>query len=184
MQDPSTKLLRAAEEEVAERGYDGARIRSIADRAGLTTGAVYSRFSGKEDLLVAALTRSPNTTLLTGDAPAKEVIRRAGALTYALGPDQVLVLEALLAARRVEGLQPGVRAAQEGWMRSVRPVLERGVAEGDLDDDLDLETLAVFLRVVGLGSMTYLAAGLPAPDAEAWDALLGRLVDSLSTRSR
>ena len=49
------RLLSAAAEVFAERGYDGAGVAQIARRAGVTTGAIYSRFAGKADLLAAAL---------------------------------------------------------------------------------------------------------------------------------
>ena len=49
------RLLDAAAEVFAERGYEGAGVAEIARRAGVTTGAIYSRFTGKADLLAAAL---------------------------------------------------------------------------------------------------------------------------------
>ncbi|MBF6327910.1 TetR/AcrR family transcriptional regulator [Nocardia transvalensis] len=47
-------LIAAAIAEIGERGYQAAKLGDIAERAGLTTGAVYSNFGGKKDLLVAA----------------------------------------------------------------------------------------------------------------------------------
>ncbi|MFI0449250.1 TetR/AcrR family transcriptional regulator [Actinomadura sp. 6N118] len=49
------KVLEAAREEFAERGFRDAKIDSIADRAGLTRGAVYSNFPGKRALYFAVL---------------------------------------------------------------------------------------------------------------------------------
>ena len=37
-------LIDAAAEVFAERGYDGAGVAEIARRAGVTTGAIYSRY--------------------------------------------------------------------------------------------------------------------------------------------
>ena len=51
-------LIDAAAEVFAERGYDGAGVAEIARRAGVTTGAIYSRYSGKSELLLEALNRS------------------------------------------------------------------------------------------------------------------------------
>lgn len=47
-------LIAAAISEIAENGYQDARVAEIAARAGLTTGAVYSGFGGKRELLIAA----------------------------------------------------------------------------------------------------------------------------------
>jgi len=44
------EILEAALSTFAERGYDGARIREIADRAGVTDGALYRHFNSKEEL--------------------------------------------------------------------------------------------------------------------------------------
>ncbi|WHT20607.1 helix-turn-helix domain containing protein [Crossiella sp. CA-258035] len=49
------KILDAARAEFAERGYRDAKIDDIADRAGLTRGAVYSNFPGKRALYFAVL---------------------------------------------------------------------------------------------------------------------------------
>ena len=45
------RLVDAAAEVFSERGYDGAGVQEIARRAGLTTGAIYGRFTGKAELL-------------------------------------------------------------------------------------------------------------------------------------
>ena len=56
VEDPlGDRLLAAAAAEFAARGYAGARVAEIARRAGGTTGAIYSRYRGKTDLLAAAL---------------------------------------------------------------------------------------------------------------------------------
>lgn len=50
-------LIDAALVEVAKKGYRATRLEDVADLAGLTTGAIYSIFGSKRDLLVAALAR-------------------------------------------------------------------------------------------------------------------------------
>ena len=47
-------LLDAAAAAFAERGLHGAKLDDIARRAGVTKGAIYSHFDGREDLLVKA----------------------------------------------------------------------------------------------------------------------------------
>ncbi|GAA4871963.1 helix-turn-helix domain-containing protein [Saccharopolyspora cebuensis] len=49
------KVLRAAREEFAERGFREAKVDRIAERAELTRGAVYSNFPGKRALYFAVL---------------------------------------------------------------------------------------------------------------------------------
>lgn len=48
-------LLAAASEVFAERGFVATSIDQIAERAGMTKGAVYSNFDSKDDLLLAVM---------------------------------------------------------------------------------------------------------------------------------
>ena len=67
------RLVEAATAVFAERGYDGARVGDIARRAGLTTGAIYSNFTGKAQLLAAA--QSPLGNLPARRARVKRRVR-------------------------------------------------------------------------------------------------------------
>ena len=55
--DVSTRgrLLEAAYELLAARGYQATTVQAVAQRAGLTTGAIYANFGGKQDLVVHAV---------------------------------------------------------------------------------------------------------------------------------
>src|SRR5580658_6096915 len=48
-------ILDAAEAVFAERGFHGARIQDIAERARIAVGTVYNHFSQKDDVLSALL---------------------------------------------------------------------------------------------------------------------------------
>lgn len=48
-------LLDAGAKVFARRGFHGASVEEIAEEAGFSTGALYSNFSGKEDLFLALL---------------------------------------------------------------------------------------------------------------------------------
>jgi AcrR family transcriptional regulator len=50
-------LMAAASEVFAERGYEGASLEEIAERAGFTRGAIYKNFDGKEHLFFAVIDR-------------------------------------------------------------------------------------------------------------------------------
>jgi len=49
------RLLAAARKVFLERGFHGASVGDIAEEAGFSTGAIYSNFGGKDDLLLAML---------------------------------------------------------------------------------------------------------------------------------
>lgn len=54
-EDNRRELLEAARELIVEVGYASAQLDEIADRAGLTKGAIYSIFGGKLELLRAVV---------------------------------------------------------------------------------------------------------------------------------
>src|SRR5262245_64241741 len=107
------KLVEAAAEVFSERGYDGAGVHEIARRAGLTTGAIYSRYSGKAELLAEAIRdeASPQLDELfatsDGAGQAADLLLRAGAHLISRRPSrkQGLLLEAFVAARRDPDVQ-------------------------------------------------------------------------------
>jgi AcrR family transcriptional regulator len=47
------KLLQAALELVRERGYERTTLQAVAERAGMTSGAIYGNFKNRQDLFVA-----------------------------------------------------------------------------------------------------------------------------------
>jgi AcrR family transcriptional regulator len=51
------RLLDAAAALFAETGFSGTSVAAIAKRAGVTTGAIYSNFAGKDDLFTAVVER-------------------------------------------------------------------------------------------------------------------------------
>ncbi|WP_344056879.1 TetR/AcrR family transcriptional regulator, partial [Sphaerisporangium rubeum] len=81
------RVLAAAREEFAARGFRDAKIDAIADRAGLTRGAVYSNFPGKRALyfsVLAAMSDSPGPGPADpGPAPAGDAGEALGALARA-----------------------------------------------------------------------------------------------------
>ena len=86
------RLIEAATRVFARRGYLSASVEEIADEAGFSHGAVYSNFSGKEDLFLAAY--------------AERIVRRQG--------------EILAAHHRAATPAEQARAAADGWMERVR----------------------------------------------------------------
>ena len=49
----SEKIIGCAKEEFLQKGYSDASLRTIAAKAGTTTGSIYSRFKDKEGLFCA-----------------------------------------------------------------------------------------------------------------------------------
>jgi AcrR family transcriptional regulator len=63
-------ILRAAEAEFAERGFEAARIQDVAKRARVGVGTVYNHFDQKTDIVSALLAeRQPDMVAVLGPRP-------------------------------------------------------------------------------------------------------------------
>ncbi len=125
------RLLRAAVEACVEFGYDGATLADIARRAGVSTPAVYSHFSGKAALLVEASKHELDaiaTTRLPGEPGVREIARRW--LQPEFAATRILVAELHCAAIR----QPEVAELLVHWQRENGERLERlaGLSAGQV----------------------------------------------------
>ena len=47
------KLLEAARSLIREKGHEHATLEAIAERAGMTTGAIYGNFKNRDELFIA-----------------------------------------------------------------------------------------------------------------------------------
>jgi AcrR family transcriptional regulator len=183
------RLLDAAADVFAERGYDGTRVADIAAAAGVSNGALYAHFDSKAELLVAAL-RTHGRQLLA-ELFAAEPDRSITELLLIIGrslPERRnqcgnLVIEGLAAARRDEDVAGPMRdyvGERAGWIADLIRVAQ---ADGEIDADLSAVALAHFclLLVNGSGLVT---ADLHAVSHQDWSALLGRIAAGLSPGGR
>ncbi len=66
------RILQSAKEEFTAKPYEQVSLRDICFKAGVTTGAFYNRYKGKEELFDALVT--PTITMLEGFAGKAEAI--------------------------------------------------------------------------------------------------------------
>ena len=178
------RLVSAAAEVFAERGYEGTRVQEIVRRAGLSTGAIYTNFRNKAELLFAAVGTVPvnsvfTTVELAGDTA--EGLRQAGhELPRAEQPERALLFEALVAARRDPEVAALLRKRLLRFRSLTAHVLAAGQRDGSLAPDLDPDAAAEFCQALGMGFLLMEAAALPhAGDAE-WRHLIDRLIDAVT----
>jgi AcrR family transcriptional regulator len=179
------RLLRAAAEVFAERGYDGTRVADIAAAAGVSNGAMYAHFASKADLLVDAL-RTHGRRMLA-DLFAADPDRSITDLLLVIGrwlPRRrdacgYLVVEALVAARRDEDVARPMRdyvGERADWLAELMRIAQHG---GEIDADLSPNALAHFCLLLAMGS-ALVTPDLHAVDDREWTALLGRVVTTLA----
>jgi AcrR family transcriptional regulator len=186
------KLIAAAAEVFAEKGYDRAGVAEIARRAGYTTGAIYGRFSGKAELLLAAIEARSESELDVlfnehrFEGKVTDILTTVGShlVTDEMGTEGALLLEAFVAARR----DPEVRRLMQGALDVRRDRLGDLVAEaqatGAIDPALDSEAVVRFCHAVGFGFLLLRATDIELPAPGPWEDLIARLVDALDTTDR
>jgi len=179
------RLLRAAADVFAERGYDGTRVADIATAAGVSNGALYAHFPSKADLLVDAL-RTHGRRLLA-DLFAADPDRSITDMLLAIGrwlprrrdPSGYLIVEALVAARRDQDVARPMRdyiGERAGWLSELVRLAQAG---GELDPALSPNALAHFCLLLAMGS-ALVPPSLHAVGDDEWAALLARLATALT----
>ena len=178
------RLLRAAADVFAERGYGGTRVVDIAAAAGVSNGALYAHFGSKAELLVAALRahgRQELADLLAADPsrPVTELLLEAGrGLPRRSDSQGYLVVEALIAARRDHDVAALMRDYTGERIDFLAGLVQAGQASGELDPGLSPGAVAHFCFLLAMGS-SVVTPDLHAVDDAEWATLLTRVVRAL-----
>lgn len=180
-----TRLLDASTRVFARKGYDGTRILDIVKEAGLSTGAVYGRFSSKEDLLREAVVertrRTPDDVGLDRLTRVADLLAAgAGRTSGDLTDEEAVRLEAHVTARREPAVAAAIASANEAFRVRVQPLVDAAVADGTVGPETDPEAVLYLVRTLQLGLLAQRAASAPAPDPAAWAALIQTVLASFS----
>jgi AcrR family transcriptional regulator len=181
------KILQAAVTEIADRGYERARLVDIADRADLTVGSVYTWFKNKSDLFNAALEyslaeqQSRNMILLSDDIrelstePSSHWMVLIGSLAprntaHDKGPTdaQKLLIEALKSAWRDEDSYDTVRPQIARLFDQYKVIITNAMNDGAIDKALSADLLARLFLAFPVGLSLLTLSGLPDPDPAAF----------------
>jgi AcrR family transcriptional regulator len=162
-------ILKAARELIAEVGVEF-RTDDVAARAGVGKGAIYRRYTSKDELVAAAIGALVNEEIVVPDTDSTRddllVLMREAVELYR-GPGAGRLMPNLVGAMaRTPELANAVREGfLSGRRAALSEVLRRGVERGDLRPDLDLE---LALDVLG-GPLFYrlLITGGPIDEALA-----------------
>jgi AcrR family transcriptional regulator len=182
------ELLATAGKVFGERGYDGASVEEIAERAGYSHGAVYSNFTGKSDLFLAVFEQymadraqelAATQAEVDDDAPL-EIRGRALAdqwmKRFAADRESFLLhLEFLAASRREPELAERFGSRSAALRETIAAFIAHHQEEEDAEAPLPPAELALILRALGIGLAI---EALVSPDAVR-DDLYGDFVELL-----
>lgn len=177
------RLLDAATTVFAARGIDGASLSDVAAAAGLTKGAIYSNFAGKDELVLALMDhhidrREALVSAAVGDAnhPAPVAATRIGdALAGALTSEsewQRLFLEFWAHAQRDERLRERFATRRREARAKITELARSETARRDVRLALTPEEIAVTLLALSNG----LAIERHTDPTAVSDDLFGRLL--------
>lgn len=178
------QLLEAAARVFAERGYFGTKLMDIVKEAGLSSGAVYGRFSSKDDLLTQAVLSRVEKNAVRRRFQGKtvaQILVEASRTEGALDDAEATQLEAFVAARREPKLAQAITEAREGWRASIgQELVDQAIADGSASPDADFGSIVFLMETLNLGLLVQRAAGQKPPDTTAWRLFLEHLIRTMA----
>ena len=181
-QEVRDRILSAAARVFSQKGYHSSTIADIVRESGLSVGAIYSHFSGKDELI--RLTCDELATrgldeLAHRLAPARTTAERL-AIAVALyvetiddydgDPGQVSLVQAWAEADREPGVREMLAARRERLAGAGQLLLRQGVLAGELPAGLDVDAVTRGLLALLDGLLLQrieAGAGLPAGRSRA-----------------
>ena len=145
------RIVAAASRVFAEKGYHSATIADVCQESGLSVGAIYTYFPGKDDLFrhscdqIAARGVDELGMRLVGVTTTLERMRVAVRLyvetidEYAGAPGQVSLIQAWAEADREPGVREMLAARRERLVGAGSLLLRQGIAAGELPAWLDVD---------------------------------------------
>ena len=186
-QSPPEALINAAFRVFATRGYHATRLEEVAEEAGLTKGAIYYHFDGKEDLLRrsvqhrhAEIFTEVERELEALQAPASVKIRHAlrRLWQHLMEPAWGYAFRLILGEVRLEFPALFRMWMEEGPVRAwstVRELIQSGVESGEFRPDVDPEVSA---RIIVSGLMLQVALQVHSGAADIAPCDVDRILDS------
>src|SRR5690625_1517160 len=171
------QLIQAAARVFGEKGIDAARLDDVATEAGFTRGAVYSNFSGKDDLISAVITErvvgKVNRIVenLPGQAGAALPALSGELLAEEIRTDQrgqLLVLEFLARAARDADTREKVAGPRREQRERLAAATRRHAREEGSEPPAPPDKLAIIVLALANG---FAAEYMADPDEVPLDVL-------------
>lgn len=153
------KILAAAQVEFARRGFDGARVDAIVERAKISKNLLYHYFRSKEDLYIRILERTYETlrrrqsdVSVNGLDPLNAMIRLCENTfrVFVEEPDVIVILntENLHRAKHIVK-STIIRTMYDKLSENLREILQAGVQQGIFRQGVDPVELYISMSALG-----------------------------------
>ncbi|HEX9682479.1 MAG TPA: TetR/AcrR family transcriptional regulator [Acidimicrobiales bacterium] len=193
------RLLDAAEAQFAQEGFHEAAIKDIAERAGMSVGAVYLHVAGKDDLFAAVMTRhgsgfvASTEAIVSAEGTAAERLLRLAEhqVTYFRANPQFATLVLRAAGDPIGSvwseLSTRFAAGYRRAMSAEARLFAQGADDGSLhagDSDHLALTFSAMVQAFQQTDLVRAEAGYEFLPLESLSALLGRTLIAPSGGSR
>ncbi|MFI5315114.1 MAG: TetR/AcrR family transcriptional regulator [Myxococcota bacterium] len=175
-------LLKAAVAEFTSKGYESATVAGIASRAGVTTGALYTHFRSKQELLLEAVglhsvDAFTQRAFGLGKKAPQEVARglARGLVGEPTGRRDLLLIDAIVLARHDPKVAEAYRRVIQAHVDAFETTARLGVESGRIDPILPHGELARLVLALSLGVMALRALDETPPS----ESTVARLAEQL-----
>lgn len=178
-------ILEAATAEFTVRGFTAAKMVDIAQRAGMSVGALYRYFDNKEAIFVSLMERAAETVMARLDAlsPGRPSERLAAMIGINLAfieenRGMFLIFQELIHGNKMSCAQLAEESqdVRARIMARYRAELEAGVAAGELTRDVSIDDQLSFVSGAIHGFLETWMLGGGEPGLAAKAPLINRLV--------
>src|SRR6266516_819347 len=175
-EEARTRILTAANRVFGEKGYRQATMDDVAKKLGVSKGALYLYFAGKEELFEAICRAQPlafkeilYSTFSENKNPLESAGEFFGKMLKHYGSNTGLSFEIFSEASHNPGLRGVLKKTQDEYAATLLSYLEEGRKRGFVDEDLNLRFITYALIALWNGIETIIVTGLPVEDArQAW----------------
>ncbi|MGZ4902519.1 MAG: TetR/AcrR family transcriptional regulator [Halobacteriota archaeon] len=175
-EEARNRIVNAAQVAFSEKGYDQTTMEEIAQRLGVSKGALYLYFPSKEELFRAITAQAQNQLreVLSDSFKERNLLRGASAfldtaLTPQYRPNLYLTFEFLSEASRNGELRAILKDDHDNDLAAVRTFLQDQRDRGIIRSDVDIHTLSFGIIGLYYGLRAGLIIGDDASDIKrAW----------------
>ena len=147
-----SQILQAVGKLITTKGMDSVTMHDIAAEVGVSEAAIYRHFTSKRAILLLLLDRWEETLLSTvrgeqfSTIPVLENLERASWAQLGDVEDHqalsfIIMIEAI-ALEGINGLSARVAAIITNYLDAIKEILQRGVHEGVIREDVNVEAAA------------------------------------------
>lgn len=189
--DKQHAILRAAAEEFADKGFDGASINQIIDHAGISKGSMYYYFEDKADLYTTTIREGIEQMVeqsggfdidaLEADRFWEQLLDYSHRSLPQLADNPVFIKLAQTYFQEVEsGEHPEIVESIESYsVNWTRRFIERGQELGVIREDMPVDYLAKMINAVGQAGDRIALETMEREGAEAARALVEQEIEMM-----